>query len=486
MNNFRFKIIIAIAFLSIFISAIIAIVNYIQLREQTIKENVLVFHRIEETIKGSIKTFEKAVQLLDNNTAVKMEEHTNFLLEKYKKNPNFDEWDFEDLYKQLGMHIYIINNENIITHSSFSKDVGLNFNNCCKKLALFLDERRKTGKFYHDDLDIEQQSGELKKYSYKATPDKKYLIELSYSLKQDEVFNAFNFFHTIDELKALYPYIYEIHIINIGGLTFGISSSERKLTKKEREAFETTLATKQTTEIQDDWKGKPATFRYIYYDSEFEGDTQNKVIEIIYDEKLWSANLTQYKEMFIIQLLIIISFVLVLSFMIARPMYLAYHDRLTGLANRSSFEELNSSIKTKKGTKAAFLMIDLDYFKNVNDLLGHHAGDELLKEVAAIIRSLLPKNGMAFRYGGDEFIVILESTTSKEAEKLARNIIEKINEFVEQHTEIYEIGVSASIGISYYPDDGDDKRLLYKKADAALYNAKKNGKGQYAVFRGES
>jgi len=484
MINLRFKIIVIIVVLSILSSSLIAVINYIHLRDQTIEENELEFTRIEKTMKDSIETYEKAIQLLDKNTAVAMEENTGKIIRMYNENPDFDEWDFQELYKQLGMHIYIINEENVITHGSFPDDIGLDFNDCCQKLASLLDKRRESGQFYHDAMDIEQKTGNVKKYSYMATPDKKYIIELSYNLNENAVYNAFNFFYTIDELKKIYPYIYDVNILNIGGLALGKSLNERSLTKKERESFEATLTSKETNELKGDWLGKTATFRYIYYDSIFDEDfAQNKVIEIIYDDRLWSANLVQYRKMFIVQLFIIFSFVFVISFVIARPMYLAYHDRLTGLANRSAFDELKSAVKAKKGKKTAFFMIDLDYFKVVNDDLGHQAGDTLLKQVANIIRSVIPKNGAVYRYGGDEFVVILNSTTDEEAEEVARNIIKEINDFIEQYKDVNKTGVSASIGISFYPDDGDTKQMLYKKADMALYAAKKKGKGQYAIFQ---
>lgn len=481
--NLRVKLIVGIVILAIVCCSFIAILHYMQLKEQTEKENKLIFNRIEDTVKDSLGTVEKAYQILDHNRAEKMKENTKMLLDMYKENPNFDEWDFQSLHEKFGMHIYIINDENTITYSSFQDDIGLNFSECCGRLATVLDHRRATGEFYHDAIDTERKTGDLKKYSYMATPDKKYIIELSYSLSQNDVFNAFNFFNTINKIKDLYPYIYEINILNIGGLTLGKSASERTLTLEEREAFESTLKSRETTEMKNYWNGEPATFRYIYYNSEFERDyTQNKVIEIIYDEDLWNANLVQYKKMFLIQLFIIVAFVLLLSFVIARPMYLAYHDRLTGLANRSAFDDLLSSINTKKGMKSALFMIDLDYFKKVNDELGHHLGDALLKNVADAIRTSIPKNGIAYRYGGDEFIVFLNSTTTEEAENLAQTIITKINDLVQQDENIKNLGVSASIGISFYPDDGDDKFLLYEKADVALYDAKEKGKGQYSVF----
>lgn len=160
---------------------------------------------------------------------------------------------------------------------------------------------------------------------------------------------------------------------------------------------------------------------------------------------------------------------------------LANHDPLTGLPNlRLARERLLSaiSLSMRKGWQTAIMFIDLDGFKEVNDLHGHEFGDKVLKQVAERLVGGLRQNDTVARIGGDEFLVIQSeitnrSATTKVAEKIVLNISEP---FV---MEGIEICIGASIGISIYPEHGDDIKVLLKKADDAMYYSKRKGKNSY-------
>src|SRR5699024_912087 len=171
-----------------------------------------------------------------------LEKHTDYLIDRYNKEPILDEWDFSELHKTLGVDIYIINEENIITHSNLINEVGLDFSKCCQTLERILDERRQSGSFFVDGMDVEQSTGNVKRYSYMATPDKKYIIELGYSLEEGTIFEQFNFLTVIDDLISQYPSIQEINVLNLGGLTFGEHTD--KLPPERRRAFEWTSSSK--------------------------------------------------------------------------------------------------------------------------------------------------------------------------------------------------------------------------------------------------
>ena len=155
--------------------------------------------------------------------------------------------------------------------------------------------------------------------------------------------------------------------------------------------------------------------------------------------------------------------------------FMAYHDALTNLPNRSSFQErLTTEIARAKrnGSVMAIMILDLNKFKEVNDLFGHLVGDQLLKELAGRMQACLRQSDIVARFGGDEFIFILpEAGSKKYAELIARNILQKI----EQPLEIEKITLSptASIGIACYPLDGDEYEILLRSADNAMYKAKK-------------
>jgi diguanylate cyclase (GGDEF)-like protein len=164
--------------------------------------------------------------------------------------------------------------------------------------------------------------------------------------------------------------------------------------------------------------------------------------------------------------------------------FLAYHDALTELPNRDSFrEKLEHAIGLAKrnDTPLAIMFVDLDRFKIVNDTLGHHIGDEMLKEIAQRIRRVLRDTETLSRIGGDEFTVLVETLRyPNEAAAIAEKILDEIKKPVVIGS--YELGTTASVGIALYPEDGDDVNSLIKNADSAMYLAKSEGKNGYRYY----
>jgi diguanylate cyclase (GGDEF)-like protein len=170
-----------------------------------------------------------------------------------------------------------------------------------------------------------------------------------------------------------------------------------------------------------------------------------------------------------------------------RIQYLAHHDSLTGLANRTLFHQRCEDTlqrAERKNAKVAVMFIDLDHFKAVNDSLGHTYGDELLRSVSARLQDCVRKTDVVARLGGDEFTVLLsEVGDSGDVAFISKKILERLAEsFTVAGHEVY---VSASVGISFYPDDGQDASTLIKNADAAMYAAKEQGRNNYQFFSAE-
>lgn len=186
-SQFRIKLTIMMIAFAIMISFMIAIIDHMRLKEQVLDNNQFQVQQIEEHVEEALRNIEKAYLLFGENIAEKMESNSQYLNSLYATQPSFDEWDFQELKELLGLDIYIINDQNVITHSSFEEDIGLDFNVCCQKLAFILDQRRGEGSFYDDGIDIEQQTGYLKKYSYMATEDKKYMIQLGHTTIRREM-----------------------------------------------------------------------------------------------------------------------------------------------------------------------------------------------------------------------------------------------------------------------------------------------------------
>lgn len=170
-----------------------------------------------------------------------------------------------------------------------------------------------------------------------------------------------------------------------------------------------------------------------------------------------------------------------------RLQFLAHHDALTGLLNRTLFQqrcEESLMLAERKQTKAAIVFIDLDHFKTVNDSLGHAYGDDLLKQAAVRLVECVRKTDVVGRLGGDEFIVLLnEVGDSGDVALIAKKILDRLTaSFTVAGREIF---VSASLGISWFPDDGQTAATLIQNADAAMYAAKEQGRNNYQFFSAE-
>ena len=165
---------------------------------------------------------------------------------------------------------------------------------------------------------------------------------------------------------------------------------------------------------------------------------------------------------------------------------LAYFDPLTQLPNRRMLEDrvgqaLASS--EREGKQSALLFIDLDQFKTINDSLGHSAGDQLLIEVAKRLSGCIRRMDTVARLGGDEFVVLLSDVTMEGASEVAQKILDVVGRsfLFNEH----ELGVTPSLGISIYPQDGRDFETLLKHADTAMYRAKDAGRNAFQFFTHE-
>ncbi len=175
--------------------------------------------------------------------------------------------------------------------------------------------------------------------------------------------------------------------------------------------------------------------------------------------------------------------------------FLAYHDKLTGLPNRALFEEmLEAAISRARrhDLGVGVLYLDLDNFKLVNDSLGHHAGDELLKQLAERLRGCTRETDLVARQGGDEFLLLLAdlergigSVAGTEAGLLvAESVATRVHEALQEPFDLggVEFFTSASLGVSLFPQDATDATSLLKNADTAMYQSKKAEPGGYIVY----
>jgi len=166
---------------------------------------------------------------------------------------------------------------------------------------------------------------------------------------------------------------------------------------------------------------------------------------------------------------------------------IALYDSLTGLPNRFLLDDrLGQTLAHAERAKTTFalMFVDLDKFKPVNDSFGHSVGDELLKAVAGRLTNCLRKGDTVARVGGDEFVVVLsEIKQAQDAAVVGSKILRELSKpfSIAQH----ELDISCSIGISVYPNDGNDVKTLKANADLAMYHVKKTGRNNYQLFMPE-
>lgn len=165
--------------------------------------------------------------------------------------------------------------------------------------------------------------------------------------------------------------------------------------------------------------------------------------------------------------------------------HMAFHDALTGLPNRMLLSDrMQQAVQKAKRAKQliATMFVDLDRFKWVNDTLGHSAGDELLRTVAARLQACVRGSDTVARLGGDEFVLLLEQLSSLDG---VTRVAQKILDSIQAPISIAgrDVQVGGSIGIALFPDDGADAESLMRHADAAMYRAKESGRNRYCLFQ---
>jgi diguanylate cyclase (GGDEF)-like protein len=159
-------------------------------------------------------------------------------------------------------------------------------------------------------------------------------------------------------------------------------------------------------------------------------------------------------------------------------------DPLTGLFNRRHMWEFlrREWIRARRGKSSlAMIMIDLDYFKRVNDTYGHSAGDRVLMEVADLLKTQIRASDIACRFGGEEFALVLSDASLAAVERRVDGLRDAIRRLAPRHRGVALGGITASFGVALFPDHASDPESLLRAADEALYRAKNSGRDRYVI-----
>ncbi|WP_338651753.1 GGDEF domain-containing protein [Lysinibacillus sp. Y5S-8] len=494
MKNLRIKLLLSLIAFAVILVAVISYVNrqilVADIEKQVAMNKVL----IENHILTDMQTIDNAHFYFDKNMSDNMEQELRQLQNDYRKNPAIETWDLQQKKQKHGMDIYIVDRSNKVIYTTFEKDIGLDFSSCCQRFSALLDERRASGEFYTDGIDISTTTGEYRKFGYLATHDKKYLLELGIDLLNDPVFQTFNFEKTAEYLIAKYEDLVEVQIINAGGVFFDDSRLKkitvRDQSKQFQQYFELAKKKMEPVEFQKALHhGYIETHLFLPYEAEtVRGESSKRLVYVKFVNftkiEALQKNTKQFWILLSIALLTAFIMLLVINKILSKTIYLATFDPLTGVYNRATYiRKFDNLLKKRKMNVPGLLLIDLDNFKQVNDQFGHVEGDRILIETAMILKHVVKNNGFVVRFGGDEFAIVLYDTTEQQMQQIAKAILTQIRtvKYEGYASEKWSV-LSVSMGGAIYHHAEETEMSLFERADKALYQSKNAGKDQYSSY----
>ncbi|MEK4230258.1 GGDEF domain-containing protein [Solibacillus sp. FSL H8-0538] len=493
MRKLRFKLFISLMTFALVLVAVISYVNRQILITNIEAQEAQSRELIEKHILIDMQTVDNAHYYFDKTVSNEMQKELQALKELYDRNNDIESWDLEELSAEHGMDIYILDEKNAVVKTTFKQDLGLNFSECCSVFAKLLDERRADGKYYTDGIDVSTTTGEIRKFSYLATSDHKYLLELGVNLNDVPVFQTFNFVKTANYLIEKYSDLLEVQTINKGGVFLGETGHQRisvvDMPKNFQEHFELAKKTMKPTQyVVDIGDGYKETYRFLPYEAEtIRGESSKRIVYIKYGNKTELAALAQNTQQMIflvvVSLITALILLIVITKILSKTINLATYDPLTGAYNRATYlAKIERLLSKRKENTPGLLLVDLDNFKLANDRFGHAVGDKVLIDTADALAKVIGNNGFVVRLGGDEFGIVVNNVNEQQLERIANAVLRKIRSFKyqTQETDVWAY-LSVSMGGAISTDPNEKEIDLYVRADLALYQSKEAGKDQYSM-----
>ncbi|MCF8040411.1 MAG: GGDEF domain-containing protein, partial [Desulfohalobiaceae bacterium] len=363
---------------------------------------------VEQNIVDALKYVDNSYKILEKYLNQDMREFSDILVRKYNENPNVMNWDLKELQDGFeDYELYIIDESLEVVRTTLKEDLGLDFSQF-PNFAELLRERMAGDTFSADRMDISTNTHKLKKYSYMPTPDHKYLLELSVDIQEtNPTIEDINVFSHADTLAREHEQVKEISFYKtnkdgsqVGLVTFGKGPYlDKNIPGKVKQIIQDTVFTNKANKTQATVSKDRQTQKYIPYLSYTKENELNwwnsYVVRIAYDDTILQAKLTAERNLFIGKLTLLaaifVLFQLTFAYLFRRTEQMASLDSLTELPNRKAFYEHFKKTTVQQNErqgsgKLALLFIDVDDFKAVNDKYGHNAGDEVIREVARVLK----------------------------------------------------------------------------------------------------
>lgn len=262
-----------------------------------------------------------------------------------------------------------------------------------------------------------------------------------------------------------------VYILNEGKLAYQLGLDNEKMrNKRPHNVYPIEIANMLISKYEQAFLGQPITYNYAYK-----------------DRQLLTYLSPIYREGKVVEIIGCTNDITELHHIQEEVEFMAFHDILTSLPNRRKFcDDLNHLMRESynKNKKIAIFFLDLDRFKQINDSLGHSVGDQLIKAVSKKLKNAIKSNAEIYRLAGDEFIIIYPELTNTDlASKYAEEILSIFDKSIQLDRN--EIITTCSMGISFYPEHGEDSDTLLKKADIAMYAAKLRGRNHFCIYEQE-
>ncbi|MEK4424704.1 GGDEF domain-containing protein [Solibacillus sp. FSL K6-1523] len=490
MKSLWVKLLLSLLLFTVIIVSVITLVNR-QLLIQDIKQQQHDGRTlIENHILSDMQAVDKAYLYLDYSYSESMEVELRSLQKYYESNPDIYSWDINEIKNRTGMDFFIIDEHNKVIIATYEPSVGLDFSECCVNFAALLDDRRNSGEYYSDGIDISAVTNELWRYSYLATKDRKYLLEMGSELKNSPIFESFNFLETVKNLVMKYDDLNNVEIIGDEGFLLGAKDDVKTIQQLSPElkiAYNESYENSEKVEVLIESKdGIVETHQFIPYLAKDQlGNSTKRIIYIEYNNYTELQLLKKNTQNFWIILVIAMGtaglLLLIILKILNTTILSATYDPLTGVYNRSSYiQYMEQLILKKDNAHIGLLLIDLDNFKQVNDQHGHLKGDEVLKQLAAILKEVVSKKSSVVRFGGDEFAIVVEDANEQALHKLASEVITCVRKKQQEHSG-WDL-LTVSIGGTIQETPQEEEVSIFMRCDQALYESKNKGKDQYTFI----
>lgn len=491
MKNLPLKLFISLVVFAFILIAAMVVTTTQLLLTNIAEEQQKARQSIERNIFTQLREMDSAHDYFGTIEDEEMRKGLQELRAYYEENPNVMTWDLEAIKEKYApREFYIIDRNNRIVITTHKPSENFDFNECCTDFVRLIQERLETDEFYFDGLENSAATRDAWMYSYLATPDHQYLLEFGIRFGDTSVAKYFGYEETVNNLLLNNTMLRDLRIMTHEGFVLNISPEMLTIDDVDADiqrAYYTAVETGSAAEVKKELgDGYIETHRFLPYAAEkTRGNATQRIIYAKYDNAEELAIVKKNNRIFtwmaIIGIITAVIAMLIILKIFTKTIRLATYDVLTGAYNRASYlQRMDEMIQNRSGT-IGLMLVDLDNFKQLNDAYGHAAGDVALKDLTAILKEVVEKNGYVVRFGGDEFAIAFEHATEPQMREVAGRILQRVRQHHKQNP--HWALLSVSLGGAIQKERREPEQELFKRADEALYMSKRQGKDMYTFLQ---